>query len=100
MPDTTTEVDEGTNGHRPEPFTPKQLARELKTDARTVRKFLRMKFGKVGQGNRWGLDHEDFDAFVEAWTAWRDKIDARAMNAGIAEIVEPDEAVEDEMEVS
>lgn len=39
-----------------EGLTAKELARELKTDGRTVRKFLRKKYGKVGQGARWVID--------------------------------------------
>lgn len=100
LPETTTEVDEGSNGSATEPLTPKQLARLLKTDARTVRKFLRNQYGKVGQGNRWGLDHDDLDKFTDAWREWRDKIDARTMNAGIAEIVHlAEQDSEEELEV-
>lgn len=96
MPDTTTEVEVGTNGHD-EAMTPKQLARILHTDARTVRKFLRMQYGKIGQGNRWGLDSEDFDEFLAGWEVWRAKIDAKAKQA---EVEEPDaEETDDEMEV-
>lgn len=102
-PDTQTEGVEA-NGHRPEPFTPKQLARLLSTDsskvdARTVRKFMRSQFGKVGQGNRWGLDPADVEAFTEAWLKWRDRIEARKLEAEVAEIVESNGQVEDEMEV-
>jgi hypothetical protein len=82
-----------------EALTPKQLALMLKSDARTVRKFLRGQFGKVGQGNRWGLEVEDLDAFTVAWLAWRDKIDARKLSNGVAEIVEAAAEGEDEMEV-
>jgi hypothetical protein len=95
VPETTTEVDQGTNG-QDEALTPKQLARLLKSDARTVRKFLRVQYGKVGQGNRWGLDHEDLDAFVKAWGKWRAKIEAKAK---AAEIETPEGETEDEMEV-
>lgn len=95
MPDTTTEVDVGTNGHE-EALTPKQLARLLSTDARTIRKFLRVQYGKVGQGNRWGLDQEDLDNFTDAWGAWRAKIEAKAKSA---EIETPEEGIEDELEV-
>lgn len=90
--DTTTEVD--SNGH--EALTPKQLARLLHSDARTVRKFLRSQFGKVGQGNRWGLDHDDLDDFVDAWKVWRAKIEAKA---AAAPVEEPEGEAEDEMEV-
>ena len=39
-----------------EPLTPKQLALQLGTDARTVRKFLRSTRGLVGQGKRWQIE--------------------------------------------
>ena len=97
MPDPTTEVEEGTNGHV-EAITPKQLALMLKTNARTVRKFLRTQYGKVGQGTRWGVDADELPKFVEAWTEWRDKVDARGKDQE-AEAEEPDAVAEDEMEV-
>lgn len=101
MPETQTEGVEAasTNGQHAEPLTPKQLARLLHTDARTVRKFLRNQYGKIGQGNRWGLDHDDLDDFTAAWLEWRDKIDARKMEAGLAKVVEPEAVAEDEIEV-
>lgn len=83
-----------------EALTPKQLARMLKTDARTVRKFLRGQYGKIGQGNRWGLEAENLDEFVVAWLAWRDKIDARRLQAAVAEIETNHAESEAEMEVS
>lgn len=97
MPESTTEVDEGTNGHV-EAITPKQLALMLKTNARTVRKFLRTQYGKVGQGNRWGVDADELPKFVEAWGIWREKVDARGKDQA-AETEEPDGEAEDEMEV-
>jgi hypothetical protein len=39
----------------------KAVAQMLGTDGRTLRKFLRLKFGKVGHGNRWVIDPEDVD---------------------------------------
>ena len=39
-----------------EPLNPKQLALQLGTDARTVRKFLRSTRGLVGQGKRWQIE--------------------------------------------
>lgn len=98
MPEPTTEVDEGTNGHV-EAITPKQLALMLKTNARTVRKFLRTQYGKVGQGNRWGVDADELPKFTEAWNAWRERVDARGKDQG-AEVEDPDDEAEDEMEVN
>lgn len=98
MSESTTEVDEGTNGHV-EAITPKQLVLLLKTNARTVRKFLRTQYGKVGQGNRWGVDEEELPKFIEAWGEWREKVDARGKDQA-AEAEEPDGEAEDEMEVN
>lgn len=97
MPEPTTEVEEGNNGHV-EAITPKQLARMLNTNARTVRKFLRTQYGKVGQGNRWGVDADELAKFTEAWGVWREKIDARGKDQA-AETEEPETEGKDEMEV-
>lgn len=91
MPEAETEAAEA--------LTPKQLARMLDSDARTVRKFLRGQFGKVGQGNRWGLDPSDLHDFTAAWLVWRTKIDQRKLQTELAEVVEADDEAEDEMEV-
>lgn len=42
-----------------EPMSAKQLAIHFKTDARTIRKFLRSEFGMVGQGQRWAIDPDE-----------------------------------------
>lgn len=39
----------------------KEAAKAIGTDARTLRKYLRKKSGKVGQGNRWLIDPDDLD---------------------------------------
>ena len=49
----------------------KEVAAKLKVDPRTFRKFLRSKYGKVGQGNRWLLPAEDFDELKEAFEAYQ-----------------------------
>lgn len=74
-----------------EPLSAKGLAIELGTDARTVRKFLRHKFGGVGQGHRWQIEatkksltkiHKEFDA-------WQKPKDVKKIDVGDDEI--PDE---------
>jgi hypothetical protein len=50
------EDDDGTGA-----LSAKEVATRLGVDARTFRKFLRSIRGKVGQGNRWHIDPEDFD---------------------------------------
>lgn len=56
-----------------EPLTPKQLALHLETDARTVRKFLRSKHGKVGQGKRWAISgtKKELTQISKDFEAWR-----------------------------
>lgn len=49
----------------------KEVAAKLKVDPRTFRKFLRSKYGKVGQGNRWLLPIEDFDELKVAFEAYQ-----------------------------
>lgn len=61
-----------------EPMTPKQMALMLNTNARTVRKFLRSQRGKVGQGNRWGVDDDELEELEAAWNGWRAPIEERA----------------------
>lgn len=39
----------------------KEAAKAIGTDARTLRKFLRKKAGKVGQGNRWLIDPDNIE---------------------------------------
>lgn len=44
-------------------ITPKELAIELNTDAKTVRKFLRtLTTDRAGKGGRWVIDAADLDA--------------------------------------
>ena len=51
------EADDPTEGM----LSAKEAAKAIGTDARTLRKFLRKKSGKVGQGNRWLIDPDDVD---------------------------------------
>lgn len=65
----------------PEPYSAKGAARELNSDARTLRKFLRSDaspFEAVGQGRRYEFDQEDFHLLrvhFEAWLAGEDPPD-------------------------
>ena len=51
-------------------LTAKAAASKLGTDARTLRKFLRKKFGVIGQGQRWEVDNADIDALKIEFAAW------------------------------
>ena len=59
-------------------LTPKELAVELGTDARTVRKFLRSSDGldaKVGKGQRWAIEARQVRSLrsrFEKWNAIRE----------------------------
>lgn len=51
-------------------LTAKAAASKLGTDGRTLRKFLRHKFGLVGQGQRWSIDEDKLDALGKEFKAW------------------------------
>ena len=54
-----------------EMLTAKQAASMLKTDGRTLRKFLRKKHGTVGQGQRWAIDAGDIDSLRKEFEAYQ-----------------------------
>lgn len=57
----------------PEPYSAKGAARQLDTDARTLRKFLRSHaspFEAVGQGQRYVFNQEDFKLLRVSFNAW------------------------------
>lgn len=53
-------------------LTPKEIALNWDTDARTVRKFLRSPngTGKVGQGNRHAIDSTKVKSLKKSFDAW------------------------------
>lgn len=54
-------------------ITPKELAAELGTDARTVRKFLRSPAGfdaRVGKGQRWSIESKSVRSLKAKFTKW------------------------------
>lgn len=53
-----------------EMLTAKAAASLLKTDGRTLRKFLRKEFGTVGQGQRWEIDPADMPELKTKFEAW------------------------------
>lgn len=77
-----------------ETFSAKEAANKLGVDARTFRKFLRSKFGKIGQGNRWLIEAEEFDALKEEFDAWHKP---KAVKIEVTEDDTPDEVL-DELE--
>jgi hypothetical protein len=50
-------------------LTAKQAATALGTDGRTLRKFLRKKFGLVGQGQRWAIRKDDLETLRAEFAA-------------------------------
>lgn len=62
------EADEATEGG--EKLTAKQAASILKTTGRDLRKFLRKKYGTVGQGQRWEIDPADMPALKTEFEAF------------------------------
>lgn len=67
------EVDEADDDDEVDPsdgkLSAKEAATAIGTDARTLRKFLRKKAGKVGQGNRWLIDPDDLDDLKQEFEA-------------------------------
>lgn len=51
-------------------LTAKAAASRLGTDGRTLRKFLRSKFGLVGQGQRWSIEEDDLGSLAKEFKAW------------------------------
>lgn len=51
-------------------LTAKQAASKLGTDGRTLRKYLRSKFGLVGQGQRWSIEEDDLDNLRIEFKKW------------------------------
>lgn len=55
-------------------MTPKELAAELDTDAKTVRKFLRsLTADRAGKGGRWAIDRDDLDALKVRFAAFNSR---------------------------
>jgi len=52
-----------------EGLTAKAVAKQFGTDGRTIRKFLRKKYGLIGQGKRWNIT-EDLDDLKNEFDAW------------------------------
>ena len=65
--ETEDEADDPTEGK----LSAKEAASKIGTDARTLRKFLRSKSGKIGQGNRWLIDPDDLDDLKREFEASR-----------------------------
>jgi hypothetical protein len=63
------EDDEVTSTSEVDGLTAKAVAKQFGTDGRTIRKFLRKKYGLVGQGKRWNIT-EDLDDLKNEFDAW------------------------------
>lgn len=52
-------------------MTPKELAAELNTDPKSIRKFLRsLSDDRAGKGGRWAIDATDLPALAAAFADW------------------------------
>lgn len=54
-------------------ITPKELAQELNTDGRTVRKFLRSittKEDQPGKGSRWAIERRQVKSLKKQFSSW------------------------------
>ncbi|MGH9904835.1 MAG: hypothetical protein ACRD8U_04520 [Pyrinomonadaceae bacterium] len=92
-------------------LTPKELAKELDTDPRTVRKFLRSKASGLnadapGKGGRWAIESKKVRGLKGKFSKWME-LEVLARNAAKAaadtEVIddapEVEEITEDEVEV-
>ena len=64
------EVEETTTDLVGEPLSAKEVGLHLGVDARIVRKYLRDRHGKVGQGRRWVLDSDQLDDLTADFHEW------------------------------
>lgn len=56
---------------KPETISPKELAAELGTDPKTVRKFLRsLSSERPGKGGRWAISTADLEAIRSRFEGW------------------------------
>ena len=63
--------DDTTTDDTAETMTPKELANELGTDPKTVRKFLRsLSSERPGKGGRWAISTADLDAIKTRFENW------------------------------
>ena len=78
-------------------LTPKELALQWDTDARTVRKFLRSDqgTGRVGQGNRHAIPANSVKKLQKAFLAWNEARTAKADEAA-EDAPETDETLNEE----
>lgn len=65
-------------------LTATELAEQLKTDPRTVRKFIRDTVGKVGKGNRHEIKSGQVATLRKQFTAWTKSREAAAEKAAEA----------------
>lgn len=70
-------------------MTTKEVAEELETDSRTLRKFLRSKTSPitpVGQGNRYSIQRGQIKVLKKAFLVWRaPRTERRPETAGVEE---------------
>lgn len=81
-------------------LTPKELADELQSDPRTVRKFLRDHYEQdahPGKGSRWAIEKKELRSLRSQFSKWQEEKAARAA-ARAAEEAEGSEESEDTTE--
>jgi hypothetical protein len=64
------EVEETEDAESVEVFSAKAVATMLGTDGRSLRKFLRKEYGRVGQGNRWEIEADKIDDIRKGFEAF------------------------------
>lgn len=76
----------------------KEVAQELGTDARTVRKFLRKTYGNIGQGNRWNIQRKEIAQLKKQFQEWQKPIELKEKTTK-AEIVDLTEEIDELVDV-
>lgn len=95
--ETLDEVDDTEDSAEPasDGLSAKQLATALGTEGRTVRKFLRSKFGKVGQGQRWNIRPGDVEALKKEFSEWGKSTRSEGKKTKAKSAPAPDDEVDD-----
>lgn len=77
----------------------KEVAQELGTDARTVRKFLRKTYGTIGQGNRWSIQRKEVAKLKKAFDEWAKPVESKGSAVVPDRVVDLSEEIDDLVEL-
>ena len=83
----------------PTTLSAKEVAQELGTDARTVRKFLRKTYGTIGQGNRWNIQRKEIAKLRKAFNEWAKPPEPKESKVTPTKVVDLAEEIDDIVEL-